>query len=47
MWPAPHFLVHLKWEFLKRVNILKIHQILIYFSVLRLSQDALNSLGVA
>jgi hypothetical protein len=46
-WAAPHFLVHLKWEFLKRFNIEGDYQIVIFGHLLLLSQDALNSFGVA
>jgi hypothetical protein len=46
-WPAPHFLVHLKWEFLDRLHRYINHQTVIRLSVLLLSHDALNSFGVA
>ena len=46
-WTAPRFLVHLKWEFLKRLQISICRQIVVRLPVLLLSQDALNSFGVA
>ena len=46
-WSAPHSLVHLKWEFLERLYRSVFSQIVIRGPVLLLSQDALNSFGVA
>jgi hypothetical protein len=46
-WAAPHFLVHLKWEFFERSHIDRsIYQIIREHFLLS-SQDALNSFGVA
>jgi uncharacterized damage-inducible protein DinB len=46
-WAAPHFLVHLKWEFVERSYIIINIYILTRRPVLLLSQDAPNSFGVA
>jgi len=46
-WAAPHFLVHLKWEFLERLHKSGFIQTAMRGLVLLLSQDALNSFGVA
>jgi hypothetical protein len=46
-WAAPHFLVHLKWEFFERSNIDRNSYVVIGELVLLPSQDALNSFGVA
>jgi hypothetical protein len=46
-WAAPHFLVHLEWEFLERLYKSVCNHILTCDAVLLLSQDALNSFGVA
>jgi hypothetical protein len=47
VWAAPHFLVQLKWEFFERSNIDRNSYAVIREPVLLLSQDALNSFGVA
>jgi GNAT superfamily N-acetyltransferase len=46
IWAAPHFLVHLKWEFLDLIYILQYYNLSLCDPVLLLSQDALNSFGV-
>jgi hypothetical protein len=46
-WAAPHFLVHLKWEFLERFIISGEYHNIMLGHLLLLSQDALNSFGVA
>jgi hypothetical protein len=46
-WTAPHFLVHLKWEFFERSNIDRNSYAVIRERGLLPSQDALNSFGVA
>jgi hypothetical protein len=46
-WSAPHFLVHLKWEFVNRSYIRNQDYIMTRWPVLLSSQDELNSLGVA
>ena len=46
-WAAPHFLVHLKWEFLRGLYISEHAHVVMLLFVLFLSQDALNSFGVA
>ena len=46
-WAAPHFLVHLKWEFIERFYISVFNHLLSFDPVLLLSLDALNSFGVA
>ena len=47
VWAAPHFLVHLKWEFLERLFRSVSNHLLSFDPVLLLSHDALNSVGVA
>jgi hypothetical protein len=47
LWAAPHFLVHLKWEFVERSYIRTHDYIVTRCPVLLSSQDELNSLGVA
>ena len=46
-WAAPHFLVHLKWEFVERSYMLLLIYMITQWPVLLSSQDELNSLGVA
>jgi hypothetical protein len=46
-WAAPHFLVHLKWEFVKRPHIHIKSYIRTRILLIFLSQDELNSFGVA
>ena len=47
IWAAPHFLVHLKWEFVERSYMLLLIYMITQWPVLLSSQDELNSLGVA
>jgi hypothetical protein len=46
-WGAPHFLVHMKWEFVNRPLMHGTDYMVTLFLVLLLSQDELNSFGVA
>jgi hypothetical protein len=46
-WAAPHFLVHLKWKFVKRPIMHMYSYMFTRILVLLLSQDELNSFGVA
>ena len=46
-WAAPHFLVHLKWEFVKRHLIHLRRYVSTCVLLILSSQDELNSFGVA